>query len=194
MVDYATLGMVRGYHSYESSDTDDDVEITKLITRVSAFIDRYTGRTFAPASDTTEHFEFEAVDGYDLFVGDKDNFLLSITTLLNGDGTSIASSEYFLLPRGASQYHTIRLKQASTISWQDATDGYIAVTGKWGWSTAIPADLEQACIESVLYILKGRKNISDYERPQVTNGGAMLLPKSLPKRALTILDWYRKKA
>ena len=195
MVDYATLAQVRQYANYRVDDTDDDTEIGDLITRVSRRFDTITGRTFAPDADSTKYFRYEDhVKGYDLWLGDEDDQLLSVTTLTNADGNTIASSEYFLLPRNGSRYHTVRLKEASTYSWEDDTDGYISIAGRWGWSSTVPDDLRLACIEAVVYILKGRKNIADYERPRISQDGTMLLPKSLPQRVWDTLTYYKKRS
>lgn len=211
MVNYATLTEVRAYNDYDDADTGEDAQIVALLPQVSRMIDRETGRTFAPDSDTTEYFTYEddvlwfedfkftrrghpRGAGRDLYVAHKDNFLLSVTSITNADGNSVASSEYFLLPHSAEQKHTIRLKEASTVAWEDDTDGYIEVTGKWGWSASVPEDIKLATIEAILYILKGKRSQSDYDRPQVSPSGVMLLPKALPQRVLNMIAHYKKKA
>jgi hypothetical protein len=71
--------------------------------------------------------------------------LLSVTTLLNGDGTAILPANYTLLPRGETPYQYIRLVDGQywlapyTTACSDVllnaayADDAIAVTGVWGF-------------------------------------------------------------
>ena len=193
MADYATLAEVRTFGVWNSQDLGDDSVLEDLISRVSALIDTLTGRTFAPSVDETKYFPFCDIDGRDLWLGNLNNPLLSVTSLTNGDGTTIASSEYLLLPRGAQRFHTIRLKEMSEIDWTEDADGdsFVSVTGKFGWTLAIPDDVKQGTIESVVYIAKQRRTIESSERPQVSADGLLMLPSMLPKRMLAIIEHYK---
>lgn len=196
MVDYASLEEVRQYGNFKTVDEANDPLLEDLLTQVSRLIDTLTGRTFAPSADTTEYIPFEYVDGRDLFFGDKNHTLLSVTTLLNGDGTSIANTEYLLLPRGAARFHTIRLKEMSDVDWEEDADGdsFITITGKWGYSTTVPDDIKLATIQAVLYVFKQRKTIETSERAQVGGDGLVLMPSMLPKITLEVIKQYKKKA
>lgn len=196
MTDYASLAEVRQYGVFKSSETVDNEMLEDLITRVSAMIDSLTGRTFAPSTDTTCYLPFSAVDGRDLFLGELNHSLLSVTTLKNGDGTTIAGTEYLLLPRGAARFHTIRLKEVSSVDWEDDDDGdgFIEITGKWGYSTTVPEDIKLATIEAVVYVYRQRVSIETAERAQVGGDGIILMPSMLPKRTLTVIQQYKKKA
>lgn len=195
MTDYATLQEVRDYAIFTTTDADNDYLLGDLITRVSRLIDKLTGRTFAPDADTICYLPFEKIEGRDLFLGELDHPLLSVTTLKNGDGTTIASSEYLKLPRGASRFHTIRLKEVSDVDWEDDDDGdgFIEITGKWGYSLTVPEDVRLTTIEAVAYIFKQRSTIEESEKAQVSGDGLVLMPAMLPKRSLTVIDAYRKK-
>lgn len=196
MVDYATLAEVRSYGGFKTVDASNDALINTLITSVSRLIDKLTGRTFAPGDDTSCFIPFENVEGRDVFLGELDHPLLSVTTLKNGDGTTIASSEYLKLPRGASRFHTIRLKEASSVDWEDddAGDGFIEIIGKWGWSTTVPEDVNLATIQSVAYIFKQKDTIENFERAQASGDGFILMPSMLPKLAFAVIEHYKKKA
>lgn len=196
MVDYATLEDIRQYGDYGVDDTGDDSQIITLIPIASLMLERWTGRRWGVSSDETHYFGIADVCGRDLNLYQKKHPLLSITTLTNGDtaATTIASSEYFLLPRGLTRYHTIRLKDASTVSWTFDTDGYVSVAGKWGWSTSTPVDINQACIQLVLYMLRRNDSIgTDADKMAVSDEGALLLPPTLPKELRNTIQWYRNK-
>ncbi len=200
MVDYAALEEVRAYAVFKTQDEANDTLLEDLITQVSRLIDKLTGRTFAPDADTTYYVPFCKVEGRDLFLGEMDYPLLSVTTLKNGDGTTIASTEYLLLPRAhantAPRFNTIRLKETSDVDWEDDDDGdgFIEITGKWGWSLTVPEDVKLATIEAVAYVFKNRKTIENSERAQASGDGLLLMPSMLPKRTIAVIEAYKKKA
>lgn len=196
MVDYATKEDVRQYGKFNDGDVKHDELIESLITKVSRLIDTLTGRTFAPSADTIEYLDFCKVEGRDLFLGELNNPLLSVTTLKNGDGTTIASTEYLLIPRGSSRFHTIRLKEVSSVDWEESSNGdsFIEITGKWGYSTTVPEDIKLATIEATNYIFQQRQAVESAERAQVGADGIVLLPSMLPKRTLVVIESYKKKA
>jgi hypothetical protein len=200
MVDYAALEEVRAYAEFKTVDEANDTLIESLITQVSRLIDKLTGRTFAPSADATYYLPFCEVDGRDLYLGTLDHPLLSVTTLKNGDGTTIASTEYLLLPRAhantAPRFNTIRLKEVSDVDWEDNDDGdgYIEITGRWGWSLTVPEDVKMATIEAVAFVFKNRKTIENSERAQASGDGLLLMPSMLPKRTLVLIEQYKKKA
>lgn len=198
--DYATLDEVREFGVFAAADTANDTMLTNLITRTSALIDTKCGREIVPSADATHYFSPEdiAVDNLDggIKIGDLmlDETLVSITSLTNGDGTAIAGTEYFLLPRSYERKSYIRMKEASTVSWDFDTDGYIAVVGKWGYTLTIPEDVRQACIEMVLYCFHRRgDNIMVTDRPQQSMDGTRFLPAAWTLYGKEVYEFYRKR-
>src|SRR5258707_2770931 len=81
---YATLSAFRQRQGLASSDTGDDARMLAKLRAAATQIDRYTGRTFLP-SIATCRFDWRGpktllLRGYDL---------LELTTLTNGDGSTI---------------------------------------------------------------------------------------------------------
>lgn len=119
-----------------TTDATDDAVIESLLRSVSRFVDEQTGRYFFPRVETRY---YDVPDGTALDVRSLvvDGDLLEVITLVNGDGVTIASSEYTLRPRNQSPYLYIRLKDSSTYYWasNSASDLHdvIAVTGIWGF-------------------------------------------------------------
>ncbi|MBI2934673.1 MAG: hypothetical protein HYY29_03780 [Chloroflexi bacterium] len=117
---------------------------------------------------------------------DKD--ILSVSSLLNGDstGTIITSTEYWLEPRRSTTcYQFIHLK--SNVSWQFGTDGEIAVTGTWGYSTAAPADVVHATERLVAFHYR-KRDVSEYEVTSVSELGTISVPSGLPEDVRRILE------
>lgn len=195
MTEYAILEEVRAYAKIQEDDSAGLDVLQDLLGQVSRLIDTLTGRILVPAEDTEVFVDFCNIEGRDLWIGERNNPLLSITSLLNGNGTSIASSEYLLLPRGASRSHTIRLKEMSNVDWEEDPNGdsFIKITGKWGWSLTVPDDLRLETIEAIVYIYKQRDVIENSERAQVSPDGFVVLPAMLPKRTQLWIDKHKVK-
>ena len=192
VTDYCTLEEVREHGKFKTADIGDDTLLGNLIDRVSQLLNNKCGRVLVPDADTSHYFTLEAdVDGYDL---NLDETLLSVTTLTNANGNTIASSEYFLLPRAYERKSVIRLKEASTVSWEDDTDGYIEVDGRWGYTATVPVDLRQAAIETVLFTYHKRgDNLKIAERPQQSNDGTRYTPIAWTQFAKEVIEHYRKR-
>lgn len=73
-----------------------------------------------------------AVDGLELYL---DADLRSITTLTNGDSSTVTSSQYTLVPSNSPAKHYIQLLPNAGINWQytDNPYGAISVNGLWGY-------------------------------------------------------------
>jgi hypothetical protein len=154
---YATLAEFKSYISemtggiQTSFSNAEDVLLQKFLDQADAEIEGQTGRNFGQgANNHTHYYTEDDIDGDTLYL---DSDLVSVTTLTNGDGTTIASSNYFLLPMNASvtgqngydgSFWAIKLK--STIDWQTPTDGRISVNGRWGFMQGAPVDVIRAAI------------------------------------------------
>ena len=77
-----------------------------------------------------------------------DAHLLSVTSIVNGDGVTIAGGRLVChAMRGAI---TRCVCSVDHPRWWAGEE--IAVTGKWGFSTEPPADIVQACIRLATYL------------------------------------------
>lgn len=136
--EYATLAEFTARYRKASANPGDDTVISSLIEKASRHIDQATGRWFY-ASTQTRYFNTPMCRELRL-----DAPLLAVTTLTNGDGTTIAGTEYYFKPRNAKPYYEIVLKPTSTTAWQTAADGLneyvIAVAGSWGWVDRTASD------------------------------------------------------
>lgn len=142
--DYATTDQVKD--ALDISGSGDDAEIALLITEVSRAIDNHCRRRFyVPDADETRYYDVPR--GLDLYL---DEDLYSLTTLTNGDGSTIAATEYKLYPSNRTWKRVIRLLGERGNSWLSASGGIlhqaISVTGKWGYSESPPAPIRRATI------------------------------------------------
>lgn len=185
---YCSLADVKAYLDIETLDTDADDILEDLIARAQQTIDRATGRTFEASADTTRYFDAVAdVDGRSLWLGEGD--LCQITSIMNGDGTTISADSYVTLPANVAPYHAILLKRNSGVSWtySDSPENAIQIEGRWAYSVSAPADVQHACIRLVSFMFKQRDTGIDAENSMVTQNGIMILPSRLPKDVMSLL-------
>ena len=197
MVDYATLAQVRLEGNFWANDTANDTHLSSLITTVSRMIDAQLGTVFAPDADEARTFtvaDLIADKPRDLFLGR--HRLLSITSIVNADGSSIAVGDVMLLPQWSERKHTIRLKSTSLFSWVSDEDDEIVITGRWGYSVTVPADVSQMCAEWVVHVFNGRgDNGTSGNATIISPDGVVISPNSAPPRVRDFLKHskYRRR-
>lgn len=110
----------------------------KIIVEASQRVQDWCLRRFDEHVDTRyfDAYQFSDggdLDGYELYL---DADLRSVTTLLNGDGTTIGSSSYHLLPLNKSDKQTVRLKSNAGVFWTAGGNdpiGALSLDGLWGY-------------------------------------------------------------
>lgn len=186
MADYTTWAAVKTYLDISSSG--DDTLGAALVTRASAMIDRYCRRVFTAASATRL---FDVPEKETLFL---DEDLVSVTTLTNGDGTAIASTQYVLLPKNITPKYGIRLRETASVGWlRSSTTGEyqaISVAGSWGYAASPPDDVVQAAVRLTAWIYRQRDApFGQTARPEI---GVIETPLSMPPDVVRILAPFVK--
>lgn len=129
--DFKKWAMPRGSGD-ATPDAYDDTMIEMMLESVSRYIDQWTDRTFYPRYET-RYFSVPE-DGRDLMLDDD---LLAAVTVTNGDTNTIASTEWYYLPRNRSPRFAIVLEEESDYYWETNSDGaaeyVISVAGWWGY-------------------------------------------------------------
>lgn len=193
MTAYASITDFKNYARIESTDTTDDAVIGDILEGASRLIDTETRRTFFARIETRK---YDVPDGNTLYIEDDD--LLAITTLTNGDDTTLASTEYILLPANANPKYAVKIKDSSAYSWEAESDGdseqVIEILGSWGYSYSPPADIVEACLEIATAFYHRRFGENMAAESTLTAGGVMITPKDIPASAKTILSNYARLA
>lgn len=156
-----------------------------------------TGRVFEAASDTTRYLDAPAYASAD---PDGPSYVLSlidygdlcaITSIVNGDGTTVSASAYTTTPRYKTPYYEIRLKRYGSVVWTYSSnpEGAIAITGRWAYSTTAPADIQRAAIRMVVWMYRSRDNANADQAVQTDQG--IILPNRQPVDVQAILAGYR---
>jgi hypothetical protein len=189
---YATLSDVRAYLGLQTTETKDDTLLQALLERAQKMIEERTHRVFEAAADSTRYFDAVGdVEGQTLYL---DEDLCAITSITNGDGVAVSSSEYVTDPRNETPWYAIRLKVSSSKVWTYQTDPEkaISIVGKWAYSTSAPKDVVQATIRLAAWLYRQRGSSSDIDRPMVTGEGVTILPSALPKDIQDVIETRRR--
>ena len=177
---------------------DDDSLLIALISQAQSMIETLCKRRFEAASDTTRYFDAEAdvVCSLSPFGGRRvltlDEDLYSVTSVVNGDGTTVSSTQYVLNPRNEPPYYEIELKANSSIAWtySDTPENAIAVTGRWAYSLTPPNDVKWAAGRLTAWLYRQRDTSMDLDRPMLSNSGIVLMPSSIPNDVTKVLERY----
>jgi hypothetical protein len=133
------------------------------------------------------------VDGDTIYL---DEDLAAITTVTNGDGTTLTAAQYATEPRNRTPYYAIKIRSSASVAWEyssttDDHENAIAITGKWAYSVTAPADIVQACVRLAGYLYRQKDNAAELDRPIVA-GNATILPSRLPADLDLMLRPYVK--
>jgi len=171
----------------------DDAMLLTLLAAAQRTIDSYCARTFEATADTVRTFDSQRdVDGYTLTV---DSDLCAITSIVNGDGTTISNSHYVTEPRNETPYYAIRLKASAGEVWTSTAAGdsenAISITGKWAYSTSAPSDIAHVCKRLAAYIYRQKDNAGDLDRAVIA-GNSTILPAQIPSDIRLMLAPYKR--
>ena len=134
-----------GTHTITRTPAETDL-LTEAITDAEATVNAQTNRVFE-ATTLTKYYRRDSVLEWNTSVLWINDDLLTVTELLNGDAdnTEIVAANYWLLDRNdGPPYHAIELLRDSGIFWEFDIDQWVSVTGTWGYSATVPADVKRA--------------------------------------------------
>ncbi len=191
MSQYATATDLKTYRGV--SGTGDDALLNALLVRASNAVDSYTGRRFSASSDTTRYFDAigDHIVGRRILYVDED--LYSVTTVTNGDGNTISSTYYTLVPKNTTPHYAIRLKDTYTsvwtytTSWEDA----ISITGKWAYSENPTDDIIQATLRWASYMYS-QKDAQVFDTTAIPEAGVIQIPAGIPQDVRMLLRPYKR--
>lgn len=174
MMGYCTADDIRAL--IRSGLTDRDVE--KAIEAATTRIEEETERVFEASE--SEARVFEAVrDGFCLI-----DDLLSVSSVW-WKGAEVAEDSYKFKPGG---YHTP--KWAIKGPWCE--DDEVTITGVWGASEMVPADLREACAAWVIRVIK-QADQGFQDASAIPDLGEIVYHAAIPASIRRILDRYSRK-
>lgn len=173
---------------------DDDTFLTSLIARAQGMIETRCKRVLYAAADTTRYFDAVRDVSDDLRTLYLDTDLCAITSVTNGDGTTVTSGQYVTEPRNYKPWYALYLRDSASISWTYSTspENAITIIGRFAYATAVPADIAHINIRLAAYLYRQKDNSSDGtgDRPIMTASGTVLLPTKLANDFYEITEPY----
>lgn len=191
---YCTISDVKapGRLNIESSDYDD--EIDDLIAAASEQIDRefdLPEGSFSVATDTTRYFLEENLHVAPGIYSRRlmlDMPLLSLTTLVDAGGQTYTADKYRLWPYNYPRKRGIELLSSYAWTWQQ--DGRIAVTGKFGYSVAVPPGIQEATAMYAAWMFK-RWQAALQDATANAELGQIIYGSAMPKQIVAMLSRYK---
>lgn len=194
---YALLADLKTYLDVGTST--DDALLSQCISRAQGFIEAQTARVFEAGADTTRRLdaltdvqEDEQGRGSLLILpGD----LCAITSVTNGDGATVASSQYVTEPRDRAPYWALRLKANASVGWtySDTPENAIGVVGRWAYSVTPPADVVQACLALAAYFYRQRGAEATGMEPVMSQSGVVMMPPRIPGVVKAVIQKYERR-
>jgi hypothetical protein len=169
--------------------SQDNTWLTTLADSASAWVDVHCAVPsggFVVAVDSTRRFDVCALEDGCLLL---DVPLVSLTSLTNGDGTSIDTATVRLQPINGPHYWSIRMLSTGP-GWQWVQDGLFSVTGKWGWSTTVPTPVKEATIMLAAWLYK-RYQAALQDAANNVEIGQMMYSERMPKQVVALLAPFR---
>ncbi len=134
---YATLSELKAFDTARGmdviSDAPDDAVLSAILDQVSRYVESPAGANtqFYPSIET--RFYDSPASGRDVVL---DGPLLEVISFLNGDGSTISSTQYILTNANKTPYWKISLKDNATIGWYAKSGSFeqaLSLTGLWGY-------------------------------------------------------------
>ncbi len=126
MYTISTLNQLRSRLNLATAETTDDARLLTALQAAAAQIERAAGRRFCPRLDALQH-NFTSV--LELLLDDD---LLQLTSVTNGDGSTVNLSDVIAIPDEAP-YGLLRLTGSGAFIWTLSKVQAITITGVWGW-------------------------------------------------------------
>lgn len=174
------------------SSTSDDTLIQTYLDNAKQTIEDMAGRKFGVSGTSVRYYDArEAYEDGRLLVLDED--LVSLTSIVNGDGTSIATGDVFLLPFNDSPKTEILIKETSASRWTWGTnpENSVEITGVWGFSTTVPDPVYQATMRLAAFFYYQRDTSLDVDRPILTATG-LYMPSRIPSDVQMLIYPYSR--
>lgn len=195
MTQYATIAQLQTRLEISGTLTATQTANMNLaLTNASAVIDDQTHRHFEAATDTTRlHDAVADVEkGRTLWLNGD---LALLTSVTNGDGSTIMPSAIVTAPTYLTPFFALTLKGSSGKSWMYTADpeGAIAVTGRWAYSVTPPDAIVQACLRLAEWFCRQPSNALDLDRAVIV-GNTTIAPSAIPADVFVMLRPYMRVA
>jgi hypothetical protein len=193
---YVTAAQLRAY--LRISSTDDDALLGSAAAQAQRYIEAKTSRVFEASADTTRKFtpvmSWNNGDLTDSRTLSFDDDLCALTSITNGDGSSISLSDVELLPLNRRPAYAVTLI-SDTVAWTysgSSPVGKVLITGKWAYSLTAPQDIYEATLQLAEHLYKS-PDASAYTQAVMSTDGVPLIPPGIPARVNKVIATYARR-
>ena len=190
-IDLTTLSAVRSFMQINAADTEQDAEMSRLITRASQEIIREFEREFAPATaSAAREFEYDGDGWLNLAPYDLRSVSLVRIDTDSSPVTTLTTDEYrlFPYPNPHGVFTDLRLQV-----WGGSPTRFrnrrVEITGAWGFAT-VPSDVEHWCIITVATWI--RRDAAAFSTTFRLEDDRLERPEALPAAVRAGLGHYRR--
>jgi hypothetical protein len=102
----------------------------------------------------------------------------------------VAPADYVTRPRRGGPFYAIELRQGASAAWtfDSSPEGAISITGRWAYSTDVPADIFQAHLRLADFLYRSKGGSGD---TAIKTSDGIILPSKLPDDIERVLAGYR---
>lgn len=198
--DYATVEDVKAELGVDTPlDDSYDGVLARIITQVSRLVDRVTGRepgAYAVEEDSVRYFDGRA--STELWIGELATVPSEVAVAVMGDPTTYTvwdAADVVCWPYNAEAegrpYLRLDIAPGSRhLSWLAGRRG-IRITGRFGYSTVVPGDIERAVIIQAVRSFK-RAQQAYQDVGAISELGQLRYVKALDPDVQLIVDAYRR--
>jgi hypothetical protein len=184
----------------------DQTQLGYFADRAQHIIDEYTNRVFEAAADTTRYYtpivdrayyglgyQGSLIDSYTL---DLRWDLCQLTSIVNGDGSSIPTNQVTLEPLNITPANFIHIKTSSGYYWTytGSPEGSVRITGRFAYSITAPANIVQAALRIGAYLYRQRDMSPDNDRTIVSADGVVMSAPRIPSDVVDLLRSYKRRS
>lgn len=172
----------------------------EIVTRTHRYFELESTHGHGPPVTIHAHYfsPRRFVDGghaLDAITLNLDADLYELTSIVNGDGTTIANADVTLLPYNMTPpWGQIRIKADKGIYWTGDNDASIVITGKWGYSQTVPPDIKMAALIMCKHYYEQRPGAPGLGAPVISADGVVIQAGQTMSDAMRILKTYTRRS
>lgn len=192
---YATLDDARAYLTLQPTETLNDSAVDAFCRRATSLIEKQQGRRYDVRLETQL---YDLPTSSDLLR--LRDYLASLSSVTNGDGTAIATSDIWTRPSGSTIITDLVLKPSAGVTWEPAASDdefeCISVAGLWGyhpkyskaWVNSQDALLDDVlAIDTTLPVTSIEGSAADLQSPRFQVGQLLSMQSGNNREFLTVL-------
>jgi len=177
-----TLAELKSYLGIVSSS--EDTILSQVIAAAQDFIEKYTDRYFEPRNEVRRYRWYSPLE----IALDQDLLVLNNLYLESTGNPPVSNTDIQLWPFNTESKSVIQLIR---MYFPTKMPAEWLVDGVWGFSSAVPPVIKQACLRLSAYMYR-QKDAQIFDVTAMPEIGQMVIPQGIPKDVAVILQPFRR--